>query len=43
MALTSNHVNNEVIKFRKTAAIDFLRKSRFRPLHGAGFDLPSSA
>jgi hypothetical protein len=34
MALTSNHVNNEVIKFRKTAAIDFLRKSRFDPFMG---------
>lgn len=34
MALTSNHVNNEVIKFRKQAAIDFLRKSRFDPFMG---------
>jgi hypothetical protein len=34
MALTANHVNNEVIKFRKTAAIDFLRKSRFDPFMG---------
>lgn len=34
MALTSNHVNNEVIKFRKQAAVDFLRKSRFDPFMG---------
>ena len=35
MALTSNHVNNEIIKFRRTAATDFLRKSRFDPFMGA--------
>jgi hypothetical protein len=35
MALTSNHVNNELIKFRRTAAIDFLRKSRFDPFMGS--------
>jgi len=34
MALTSNHVNNEIIKFRRTAAVDFLRKSRFDPFMG---------
>jgi len=34
MALTSNHVNNELIKFRRTAAVDFLRKSRFDPFMG---------
>src|ERR1700761_9154575 len=34
MALTSNHVNNELIKFRRTAALDFLRKSRFDPFMG---------
>jgi hypothetical protein len=34
MALTTNHVNNEIIKFRRTAAIDFLRKSRFDPFMG---------
>jgi hypothetical protein len=34
MALTSNHVNNEVIKFRKQAATDFLRKSRLDPFMG---------
>jgi hypothetical protein len=28
MALTSNHVNNELLKFRKTAITDFLRKNR---------------
>src|SRR3977135_3167699 len=35
MALTTNHVNNELIKFRRTAAFDFLRKSRFDPFMGA--------
>ncbi len=35
MALTANHVNNEVIKFRRTALVDFLRKSRFDPFMGA--------
>jgi hypothetical protein len=35
MALTTNHVNNELIKFRRTAAVDFLRKSRFDPFMGA--------
>ena len=35
MALTANHVNNEVIKFRKDAAFDFLRASRFDPYMGA--------
>jgi len=34
MALTANHVNNEIIKFRRTAATDFLRKSRFDPFMG---------
>jgi hypothetical protein len=34
MALTANHVNNEIIKFRRTAAVDFLRKSRFDPFMG---------
>lgn len=34
MALTSNHPNNEVIKFRKDVAYDFLRKSRFDPYMG---------
>ncbi|MDC9825671.1 DUF4043 family protein [Devosia sp. ZB163] len=29
MALTPNHPNNEVVKFRKDVATDFLRKSRF--------------
>ncbi len=40
MALTSNHVNNEVIKFRKQAAIDFLRKSRFDPFMGPDSTYP---
>lgn len=35
MALTSNHVNNELIKFRRTAATDFLRKNRLDPFMGA--------
>jgi hypothetical protein len=34
MALTANHVNNEIIKFRRTAAVDFLRRSRFDPFMG---------
>jgi hypothetical protein len=34
MALTSNHVNNELIKFRRTAAVDFLRKNRLDPFMG---------
>jgi hypothetical protein len=32
--LTSNHVNNEVIKFRRQVISDFLRKSRFDPFMG---------
>src|SRR5882672_3122530 len=40
MALTSNHVNNEIIKFKRTAAIDFLRKSRFDPFMGADSTSP---
>lgn len=34
MALTANHVNNELIKFRRKAAIDFLRPGRFDPFMG---------
>lgn len=34
MALTPNHPNNEVIKFRKDVAYDFLRRSRFDPFMG---------
>jgi hypothetical protein len=40
MALTANHVNNEVIKFRKQAAVDFLRKSRFDPFMGPDSTYP---
>ena len=40
MALTSNHVNNEVIKFRKDVATDFLRKSRFDPYMGPNSTYP---
>jgi hypothetical protein len=32
--LTSNHVNNELIKFRRQVITDFLRKSRFDPFMG---------
>lgn len=32
--LTSNHVNNELIKFRRTVITDFLRRSRFDPFMG---------
>jgi hypothetical protein len=34
MALTSNHPNNELIKFRKDVATDFLRASKFDPYMG---------
>ncbi len=34
MALTPNHPNNEVVKFRKDVAYDFLRSSRFDPYMG---------
>jgi len=40
MALTANHVNNELIKFRKDAATDFLRSSRFDPYMGADSTYP---
>ena len=32
--LTSNHVNNEIIKFRRQVISDFLRRSRFDPFMG---------
>lgn len=32
--LTTNHVANEVIKFKKTVITDFLRRSRFDPFMG---------
>lgn len=35
MGLTVNHPNNELIKFRKDVAFDFLRSSRFDPYMGA--------
>ena len=34
MALTVNHPNNELIKFRTDVALDFLRRSRFDPYMG---------
>jgi len=34
MALTQNHPNNELIKFRTDVAYDFLRSSRFDPYMG---------
>ncbi len=34
MALTANHPNNEVIKFRTDVTFDFLRKSRLDPFMG---------
>lgn len=34
MALTPNHPNNEVIKFRKDVAYDFLRANRLDPFMG---------
>lgn len=35
MALTSNHPNNELIKFRTDVAYDFLRANRFDPYMGS--------
>lgn len=35
MALTSNHANNELIKFRSDVSYDFLRSSRFDPYMGS--------
>lgn len=35
MALTANHPNNELIKFRREAISDFLRKNRLDPFMGA--------
>ena len=40
MALTNNHVANEVIKFRSQAAFDFLRSSRFDPYMGPDSTYP---
>lgn len=34
MALTGNHPNNEVVKFRKDVAFDFLRSNRLDPFMG---------
>lgn len=34
MALSPNHPNNEIVKFRKDVATDFLRSSRFDPYMG---------
>ena len=34
MALSPNHPNNEVVKFRQDVAYDFLRSSRFDPYMG---------
>ena len=40
MALTSNHPNNEVIKFRKDVAFDFLRSSRLDKFMGSSSTNP---
>jgi len=40
MALTTNHPNNELIKFRSEVAFDFLRASRFDPYMGADSTFP---
>lgn len=40
MALTANHPNNEVIKFRKDVAFDFLRANRLDPFMGAASTYP---
>jgi hypothetical protein len=40
MAFTSNHPNNELIKFRRQVFYDFLRASRFDPFMGANSRYP---
>src|SRR5262245_42410881 len=40
MALTTNHPNNEIIKFRSDVAFDFLRASRLDPYMGADSTFP---
>lgn len=40
MALTQNHPNNEVIKFRKDVAYDFLRRNRLDPFMGPSSTSP---
>lgn len=40
MALTSNHPNNELIKFRKDVAFDFLRSSRLDKFMGSSSTNP---
>jgi hypothetical protein len=40
MALTSNHPNNELIKFRSDVAFDFLRASRLDPYMGSDSTFP---
>jgi len=40
MALTTNHPNNELIKFRTSVAFDFLRASRFDPYMGPDSTYP---
>jgi len=38
--LTSNHVNNEIIKFRKQVVYDFLRSTRLDPFMGDSSTMP---
>ena len=40
MAFTTNHPNNELIKFRRQVFYDFLRASRFDPFMGANSRYP---
>jgi hypothetical protein len=40
MALTTNHPNNELVKFRKNVASDFLRRSRLDPFMGSSPTMP---
>lgn len=40
MALTGNHPNNELIKFRRQVAYDFLRSSRLDPFMGSAATSP---
>jgi Protein of unknown function (DUF4043) len=40
MALTTNHANNELIKFRSEVIVDFLRPGRFDPYMGENSTYP---
>lgn len=40
MALTTNHPNNELVKFRRNVISDFLRRSRLDPFMGSAPTMP---